>query len=172
MKYVALLRGINVGGKNRVETKKLKGVFESLGFTNVSTYLNSGNVIFEPAKKPSQKIIEESVAKEFGFSVPLLIKSEKEIKSINAAIPDAWKKDDQWQCNVAFLFPEIDSAKTINELPIKKEFVDIRYTKGAIFWWVELENYNKSNLYKVISHKAFKQMTIRNINTTRFLGNI
>lgn len=51
--YVALLRGINVGGNNKIEMTKLKVLFESLGYTNVVTYINSGNVIFETRKKMS-----------------------------------------------------------------------------------------------------------------------
>ncbi|NLL75142.1 MAG: DUF1697 domain-containing protein, partial [Erysipelothrix sp.] len=47
MKYVALLRGINVGGKNKVDMKELKALFIDLGYTEVQTYINSGNVIFD-----------------------------------------------------------------------------------------------------------------------------
>ena len=59
MKYIALLRGINVGGNNKVEMKKLKDVFEALGFKNVSTYINSGNVIFETNETEMVKIVEK-----------------------------------------------------------------------------------------------------------------
>jgi uncharacterized protein (DUF1697 family) len=64
MKYVALLRGINVGGNKKVDMKELKKVFESLGFENVSSYINSGNVIFD-AQSPSEKGIEETLEKHF-----------------------------------------------------------------------------------------------------------
>jgi uncharacterized protein (DUF1697 family) len=60
MKYIALLRGINVGGNHKVEMKNLKALFESLGFSDVSTYINSGNVIFESNEERSvvlEKII-------------------------------------------------------------------------------------------------------------------
>lgn len=172
MKYIALLRGINVGGNRKVEMKKLKKLFESLGYTNATTYLNSGNVIFESDTKQNtlQKEIPKRLKKEFGFEIPTLIKSEKEAKNIVAAIPENWKNDSEQKTDVAYLFPEIDTKKTIGELPVKKEFIDVRYVKGAIFWNVKRKEYNKSHLNKIISHKLYQLMTIRNVNTARRLA--
>lgn len=59
--------------------------------------------------------------------------------------------------------------KSIDDLPINKEFIDVRYVKGALFWNVKRENVNKSQLGKLISHKVYKLMTVRNINTVRYL---
>ncbi|OGJ45359.1 hypothetical protein A2272_02860 [Candidatus Peregrinibacteria bacterium RIFOXYA12_FULL_33_12] len=172
MKYILLLRGINVGGNRKVEMKRLKAVLEALGYSNVSTYLNSGNAIFESekAREIIQKEIEINLEKEFGFAIQVLLKNEEEMKKIAQSIPENWQNNDDQKTDVAFVFPEIDSEKTINELPIKKVFVDIRYVKGAIFWNVDRKNYNKSNLNKIISHKYYKFMTVRNVNTARFLG--
>ena len=64
------------------------------------------------------------------------------------------------------------NKKIIDELPIKKEFLDIRYVKGAIFWNVKRDDYNKSQLNKIINHKSYKLMTIRNVNTARYLAGI
>ncbi|MFZ1522559.1 MAG: DUF1697 domain-containing protein [Candidatus Saccharimonadales bacterium] len=174
MKYIALLRGINVGGNHKVEMKNLKALFESLGFCDVSTYINSGNVIFE--SKEEQSVVLEKIItcfeKEFDFQIPTLVKTEEEIKAIADAIPDEWQNDTMQRTDVAFLFPEADDPKTIHELPIKKEFMDIRYIKGAIFWNIKRENVYKSMLNKLISHKFYKSMTVRNINTARFLAEV
>lgn len=172
MKYIALFRGINVGGNRKVEMKKLKLLFESLGFTEVSTYINSGNIIFESdkdAKTVLSKILTV-LEKNFDFEIPTLVKTEKEMKKIADAIPNEWQNDPGQRTDVAYLFPDIDSKKTIEELPFKKEFVDVRYVKGAIFWNIQKENVNKSQLAKLISHKLYKSMTIRNVNTARFLA--
>ena len=172
MKYVALLRGINVGGNRKVEMKKLRHLFESLGCTNVSTYINSGNVIFESGddfKSVFKKIII-CLEHNFDFEIPTLLKTETEIKKIAKAIPKNWGNDKNQRTDVAYLFSEIDSEKIIVELPIKKEFIDVRYVKGAIYWNVKRENVYKSNLAKLISHKLYKFMTIRNVNTTRYLA--
>jgi uncharacterized protein (DUF1697 family) len=174
MKYVALLRGINVGGNKKIAMKSLKAVFESLGYRNVSTYINSGNVLFESGKKlvKIQEEIENKIKIEFGFDVQVLIKTAKEMKTIADAIPRQWENDSEQRSDVAYLFPEVDSAKTINELPVKKEFIDIRYVKGAIFWNVRRKDVNKSHLVKLIGHKLYQFMTVRNINTARYLGNV
>lgn len=174
MKYVALLRGINVGGNRKVEMKKLKALLESSGCNNVSTYLNSGNAIFESNKKQGdiQKDIQENIKKELGFEIQTLVKSEKEIKRIAKAVPEEWKNDTEQKTDVAYLFKEIDKKETIDQLPVKKEFIDIRYVKGAIIWNVKRKDYNKSWLNKIISHKLYQSMTIRNVNTARNLASV
>ncbi len=173
MKYIALLRGINVGKKNRIDMKRLKERFESLGYTNVSTYLNTGNVFFETERTRIDELrvtVEKAIKKKFGFDVPVLIKTEMEIKKIVEVIPKNWKNDSMQKSDVAYLFPEIDSEKTIDELPVKKKFMNIAYVKGAIYWNIDRKNYNKSHLNKIIGHKLYQLMTLRNINTVRKLS--
>jgi uncharacterized protein (DUF1697 family) len=171
MRYVALLRGVNVGKERRVDMKKLKATFESLGYVNVSTYINSGNIIFESKdqQKDVLKKIKADFKKNFSFDVPFLVKTEKEIRKISNAIPKDWKNDTAQRSDVAFLFPEIDFKKTVDDLPVKKEFIDIRYVKGAIFWNISRKNYNKSGLNKIVGSKLYNFMTIRNVNTCRYL---
>lgn len=172
MRYIVLLRGINAGKNRRIDMKKLKALFESFGYVNVSTYINSGNVFFESTedKQHILKKIETNLQREFAFEIPILIKTEEEMKKIADAIPEDWQNDASQRSDVAYLFPEIDNNKTIDELPIKKEFIDIRYVKGAIYWNVERKNYNKSHLNKIIGHKFYQYMTVRNINTARYLA--
>ncbi len=172
MKYIALLRGINVGGNRKVEMKRLKKLFESLGYSSVITYLNSGNAIFESNTKQAtlQKEIPKELKKEFGFEIPTLVKTEKEMKKISGSIPKNWRNNYVQRTDVAYLFPEIDSIKIIDEIPVKKEFIEVRYIKGAICWNVRRENVYKSHLAKIISHRLYKSMTVRNVNTARFLA--
>lgn len=174
MKYIALFRGINVGGNNRVEMKKLKILFESIGCTNVSTYINTGNVLFESKQKREDILqkIKPAFKKEFTFDTSILIKTSAEMKKIADAIPVVWQNDLKQKTDIAYLFPEIDSKKTIDILPIKKEFLDIRYVKGAIFWNVKRELYTKSQLHTLIGNNIYKYMTVRNINTARYLGGV
>lgn len=174
MACIALLRGVNVGTSRRIEMAKTRQMFANLGFANVSTYLNSGNVIFETdVSQPSlREMIEAGFEREFGFVVTTLVKSQPEMKAIISAVPSDWQNDDTHKTDIAYLFEEIDSEGIIDELPIKRQFLDIRYTKGALFWNVSRENYNKSQLNKLISHKYYQLMTVRNVNTGRFLAGI
>ncbi|MBN2353404.1 MAG: DUF1697 domain-containing protein [Spirochaetales bacterium] len=172
MKYIALLRGINVGGNRKVDMKSLKSLFESFGFANVSTYINSGNVVFESNATPEAvlKKIRTGFEKNFDFEMRTLVKTAKEMKTIANAVPGDWLNDAAQRTDVAYLFPEIDSRKTVDELPVDREYIDVRYVKGAVYWNVKRENVYKSRLAEVIGHEIYKSMTIRNVNTARRLA--
>ena len=93
MIYVALLRGINVGGNSKVDMKTLKSVFEDLDLQNVRTYINSGNIFFASEQKSKDLLchkIELAIEKRFGFKVSVLIKTESEILNISKHLPDNW----------------------------------------------------------------------------------
>lgn len=172
MEYIALLRGINVGGNHKVEMKRLKALLESLNCSNVSTYINSGNVFFESgeSKKHLCINIQTHLENMFGFQIPTLIKTKKEIIKIANDIPTTWVNDDNEKTDVAYLFEEIDDKAIISTLPIKREFINIKYTSGAIVWNVKRVHANKSHLSKIIGHPSYPLMTIRNVNTARYLA--
>lgn len=172
MKYIALLRGINAGKLRRVDMKKLKALFEALEFKNVSTYLNSGNVVFESERrrKETGERIRTGLNRELGFDIPTLVKTEKEVKRIAEAIPEGWRNDAAQRSDVAFLFPEIDRGETLGELPVNRKYLDIRYTKGAIYWNLDRKDNNKSRLNRIVGHPLYQLMTLRNVSTTRYLA--
>ena len=172
MQYIALLRGINVGGTHKIEMKKLRELFLSLGYTGVSTYINSGNVFFEATGKTPllRKKISEAIESTFGFPVPTLVKSRREIQSIADAVPQMWRNDADQKTDVACLFPEIDTPKTIDDLPLNRDMVAVRYVPGALFWNVARENLGKSRLNKIAAHPLYRLMTVRNVNTCRYLA--
>ncbi|MDQ7814577.1 MAG: DUF1697 domain-containing protein [Patescibacteria group bacterium] len=172
MRYVALLRGINVGKTKRIEMKRLKALFETLGYFDVSTYINSGNIVFEAkkAQKTVRSEVENALKKEFGILIPTLVKTDKEMRKIADAIPAAWKNDDKQRTDVAYLFDKADNKKTIDELPVKHDYIDILYVKGALIWNVKRLNYNKSHLNKLIAHPLYQSMTVRNVNTARWFA--
>lgn len=174
MRYVALLRGINVGGNKSVDMKRLKTLLEAEGYSIVSTYLNSGNVIFDSDLKKDdlKERIEALLKEEYGFEVTTLVKTQEEMKVIAAAIPEEWRNDDTHKTDVAYLFPEIDTEKTLDSLPIKRDYLDIRYVKGAIFWNVYRKDYNKSQINKIIGQTIYQFMTVRNVNTARYLAGL
>ncbi len=84
MRYAAFLRGINVGGHKQIKMESLREIFESLGFENVKTYINSGNVIFdaEDDSKDMVKKIENKISKVIGYEVAVFLKTIKEIQDI------------------------------------------------------------------------------------------
>jgi len=174
MKYVALLRGINVGKNNRIDMKSLKSIFEKNGYFNVSTYINTGNAIFESDKSSKLLVaeIESGILERTGAKISVLVKTVNELAQIVAQTPVDWENDMEQRTDIAFLFDKADTEDIINELPIRKEYLDVRYTAGALIWNVKRENYNKSQLNKIIGHRLYQYMTIRNVNTARYLAGV
>lgn len=172
MNYLALLRGINVGGKNKVEMARLKEMFESIGATEVRTYINSGNVIFEHDRKPARlrTAIEKAIEAEFGFEVRIVLRNRDEVTSLAKAIPASWKEDPTMRCYVMFLWEDIDDPLVLDEVTIKDGLDDVKYLPGAIVWRVDRDVLTRSGMMRLASHDLYKQMTIRNVNTVRKLA--
>lgn len=171
MKYVALLRGINVGGKNKVEMKRLKVLFEKLGYKNVITYINSGNVIFETNQSGNKKIekeIEAAITQEFFLNIRVVIRSKENINQVNAKIKPTWQNNADQRTNVMFLWPEIDSPNILKDIP-KTSADDTTYVSGALIWHTTGDHYKKGGLKDLAKSKLYKQMTVRNCNTVRKL---
>ena len=96
-RYIALLRGVNISGKNKVPMAELKLGFESLGFSDVRTWLNSGNVVFsseetEPAALTGQ--IEGMIQRRFGLEIPVFVLPQEELADTLRHAPDWWGTED------------------------------------------------------------------------------
>lgn len=92
-KHIALLRGINVGGHKKILMTDLKLLFESLGFTEVQTYIQSGNVVFASKEENNlENKITEAIKTKFGFFVPILIKKASEMAKILSKCPFSEEK--------------------------------------------------------------------------------
>jgi uncharacterized protein (DUF1697 family) len=119
--YVALLRGINVSGHRMIKMEELKNVLSELNFTNIRTYIQSGNIIFETPKTDSnylEKQIGEKILKHFGFSVPVIIRSRPEMETIHKNNPFLGKRSEPAdKLHVTFLpeQPDPDNLKKIED---------------------------------------------------------
>jgi uncharacterized protein (DUF1697 family) len=172
VRYVALLRGINVGGGSRVEMARLKTCFEGLGYTRVRTYINSGNVLFESRAKDRRRLsrrIEVAIEREFGFPVRVLPRSDAEIDRLVKAIPRTWVNDDRMRCDVMFLWPDVDSRAVLREVPAQRGLEDLRYVAGALLWRIDRADVSKSRVGRMIGTELYRSLTIRNVNTVRKL---
>lgn len=172
MTYVALLRGINVGGNNKVDMKQLKTTFEQAGMNNVSTYINSGNVIFTDGKYNAKELterLEKAIEQEFGFVVKVLLRDFDNLKKVVNALPDSWQNNDTMKCDVMFLWESIDTPEVVNQLKIVPDIDTVKYVDGTILWRVDRENVTRSGMMKLVGTDLYRQMTIRNCNTTRKL---
>jgi uncharacterized protein (DUF1697 family) len=173
MIYLALLRGINVGGNNKIKMDKLKIVFGSLGFLNVLTYINSGNVIFEDSTLSIDEIttkLEQVIEKEFGFVVPVLVLNQDQIMLIGDNIPADWTNDLEQKTDILFLWKDVDYAEVINEIEHTPQVDNLIYCESAIIWNIDRRQYfNGSRMNKLVGTRVYKNMTARNVNTVRKL---
>lgn len=171
MRYVLLLRGINVGGNKRVEMTRLRSLLEGLGKTNVVTYINSGNAIFDSKSAPDVALIQRSLKKEFGFDIPTLVLAGKDIIRIAEAIPAEWADDYVYQkSDVLYLFEEANTPKVLDIIGGKPEIETFIYIDGAVLTSISRKHQSRGSLQKIVGTKLYKQMTIRNSRTARKLA--
>ncbi len=168
MTYLALLRGINVGGNNKVEMKKLKQTFEGLGFEGVKTFIASGNVIFHTTETNQEKLaskIESAIEKDFGISIKVLLRDVDSMEKLVKAIPTSWVNNNEMKCDVMFLWRDIDNKEILEKLPFDTTIEDVRYVPGAVLWRIDRDKVTKSKMFKIIGTKLHQHMTVRNPNT-------
>ncbi|MBI3004571.1 MAG: DUF1697 domain-containing protein [Ignavibacteriales bacterium] len=168
--YVALLRGINVGGSNIIKMDKLRACFEQNGFQHVSSYIQSGNVLFESAEQDQPKLenrIEEAIFKSFKKGVSVVVRSGKQMKSIVSRAPKGFgSKPDAYRYDVIFLKAPL-TPKTAMEVVSVKKGVDQAYLGNGVLYFSRLiSKAAQSKLTRIIGTPEYKFMTIRNWNTT------
>jgi len=170
--FVALLRGVNVGGNNMISMSSLKKSFEALGFNDVVTYINSGNIIFKSKETDARKLeskIEKMLSKDYQLDSRVVLRSLSEMEKLVKNLPRNWNDDSGWRYNVIFLRHTIDSEKILAELEVKKDIEEVVYYPGALLWRAQISELTRTNMLKLSSRKMYQDMTIRNQNTTRKL---
>lgn len=172
MVFVALLRGINVGGNNMIRMSSLKASFESMGFKDVTTYINSGNIIFRAKEGDARKLetnIERMLAKDYQLECKVVVRSFSEIANLVEHLPKNWGNDEAWRFNVMYLRHSIDSEDVLDLLETKKDFEEVVYCPGTLLWSVRVSEVTRTSMNKLSGKKIFQDITVRNLNTTRKL---
>lgn len=176
MRYVALLRGINVGGKNRVSMSDLKTCFEATGFKNVMTYINSGNVLFDAKQTDDAELVllcEAAIEKQFGFHVICSVISAQElIDAVNQA-PKWWGTITETKHDAMFIIAPKTPKEIMKEIgEAKPEYEKAEAIGPIIFWSAPLATYGRTRYSKIAGTKAYQSITIRNANTTKKLAEL
>lgn len=169
MDYVALLRGINVGGARKVEMARLKDTFARVGCADVSTYINSGNVLFEFGgdRVKLAKNLEKAISDDFGLEVPVLLRDIDEITAVVSKVPTEWVNDSTERTDVWFLWEEFDDPTVLDEFTVKPGIDEAIYLPGAVVWRADGKALTRSGRALVTKIPLYKGITIRNINTVR-----
>ena len=173
--FVALLRGVNVGGNNMIKMSSLKQSFERMGFVQVATYINSGNIIFKTKEMDARKLevkIEKMLLQEYQLDSKVVIRTLAEMAKLVQSLPESWSNESEWRNNVMFLRHTIDSKRILDDLPVKSDIEEIVYRPGALLWSVKASDASRTNMARFGSHKLYREVTVRNLNTTRKLHDL
>jgi len=169
-KYIAFLRAINVGG-HTVKMDLLREIFESMGFTNIKTFIASGNVIFESKSKDEDdlvKMIEKRLKDELGYEVATFLRSDLEMAAIADYKPfPKSQMDSAAALNVAFLSKPLDSKSKKLLMTLKSEIDDFHAHECEVYWLC-LKKQSESKFSNAVFEKTLGiKTTFRGMNTVR-----
>jgi uncharacterized protein (DUF1697 family) len=169
-KYVALLRGINVGGHNIIKMTDLKACFETLGLQDVSTYIQSGNVIFSSDELGIAKLteqIESALSKTFNYKSRLVLRSKKQLKAIITKAPKGFgTKPDTYRYDVIFLKGPLTAAKAMKSVTMEEGVDKVYAGTGVLYFSRLISKASQSHIARLVTLPVSQNMTIRNWNTT------
>lgn len=168
--YIALLRGINVGGNNIIKMTELKASFEKMGFTDVTTYIQSGNVLF---KSPSVKVraitsnLEETLSEEFAYKSSIVLVTDKQLKSVVKNAPRGFgSKPEEYRYDVIFLKESVNPKEAVKSFELKEGVDHVYEGRDVIYFSRLIKKATQSKLSRIVALPIYKSMTIRNWNTT------
>jgi len=169
--YVILLRGINVGGKNPIPMAGLRKCLEEQGFSNVSTYIASGNVVLQSDKSASdvktqiEKVLPEYFKLNDGF-IKVLVLTHKQLQAIIDNRPKGFGEQPEKYHSDAIFLMGIDSTQALTAFHPREEVDQIWPSNEVIYSQRLSSQRTKSRLNKIMETPLYKSMTIRNWNTT------
>ena len=168
-RFLALLRGINVGGKNVIAKDDLKSCFVNLGFRNVLTYIQSGNILFragETRVKTLTRTIEKELSERFSYAARAVVLSYEQYALAVEAASEDWGNDDKRRHNALFTLGDLQPEEVLAELPPRKaELETVAAGPGVIFWSASKKHLSRTTMMKLSALPVYKQLTVRNHNT-------
>lgn len=167
--YVALLRGINVGGRNKVAMRDLRAVFEGAGYESVATYIQSGNVLFSTDAKPDgmEADLETMLESHLGVPLVVVVRAHDQLRRLVERAPEGFgAAPDTYYSDVVFLKAPLtgEDAMRIVEL---REGVDAAWPGDGVLYFQRLgARRTQSRMSKIVGKPEYQQMTIRSWATT------
>ena len=167
--YVALLRGINVGGRNKIAMSDLRSTFEADGYESVRTYIQSGNVLFESSAPPDalEGDLEAMLERRFGFALVVVVRSHLQLRKVVEEAPDGFGAEpDVYHSDVIFLKGPLSSQQAMPVVQLR-EGVDQAWPGRDVLYFARLsERRAQSRMSRIVGTPEYAQMTIRNWATT------
>ncbi len=171
-RYVALVRAINVGGRNKVAMADLRKAFEAGGHEAVSTYIQSGNVLFESGapRESLERDLETMLERRFGFSLVLVLRTHLQLRNIVNKAPDGFgTQPDTYHSDVIFLKAPLSSQHAMRVVELR-EGVDQAWPGTGVIYFARLSARRaQSRMSRIVGTPEYRQMTIRSWTTTTTL---
>lgn len=168
--YIALLRGINVGGNNIIKMVDLRQFFKDIGCRDVQSYIQSGNVIFrsdEPNRDNLTNFIQPALRETFNYNNPLVLIHLTELLQVVSEAPPGFGKDNEnFKYEVLYLLPPLKASDILNEIPVREDVDRAWKGPGVIYYRRSSEHLTHSMLNKLPSKPVYQKMTIRNWRTS------
>jgi uncharacterized protein (DUF1697 family) len=170
-RYLALLRGINVGGKNLVKMADLREAVEEMGVTDVATYIQSGNLLFSAPRQRRAELaagLESQLSRRFGLEQKVVLLTHAELRGVVDGAPRGFGAPSQ-KCDVIFLRKPLTVKRAFGLLETK-EGVDRAWAgKGVLYFARLASRASSSRLSRIVMVPEYKEMTIRSWSTTKKL---
>jgi uncharacterized protein (DUF1697 family) len=171
VRYLALLRGVNVGGNNLVKMADLRSAFEGMGFEDVSTYIASGNVLFRAPRQKRGALatrVESELSRRYGSELKAVLLTEAHLKRVVGEAPRGFGADSEL-CDVIFVRSPLTVRQAFAQLEFK-EGVDRAWAgRGVIYFSRLASRASSSRLSKFAGLPVYKSVTVRSWSTTRKL---
>lgn len=168
-RYVALLRGINVGGKNVIRMTDLRDCFVELGYDDVQTYIQSGNVLFSASGAAGRltRAIETGLAKRFKYDASVVLRSRRQLREVVDLAPVGYgKAPEKFRYDVLFLKEPLTAKQALPQLPQRPGVDTASAGEGVLYCTRLIAKASQSRLAKLSGVPLYRQLTIRNWNTT------
>jgi uncharacterized protein (DUF1697 family) len=166
--YIVLLRGVNISGKNKIGMPVLKKELEDAGFSDVLTYLNSGNILLSAENGNLRKQIEEIIKDKFDLDIPVYVIEKDKLKDLLRHAPSWWNSGDKARYDNLIFILSNDRPEDICELigEPSEGLEEIQICDTVIFWTFDRTRYQKCNWWKkTASNGIAEKLTIRTANT-------
>jgi len=168
-RYAALLRGINVGGRNLISMADLRDAFDSAGYGNVSTYIQSGNVLFD-ADSPRVSLEEElegMLAEMLGVELTVLVRSRRQLRNVITKAPDGFgETPDRYHSDVVFLKSPLTPKRALGVVRLRDGVDQVWPGTGVLYFARLSARRTKSKLSTIVGTPEYRLMSIRNWRTT------
>lgn len=168
--YVALLRGINVGGNNLIRMPALKDCFEAQGYAGVMTYIQSGNVLFTARAADQERLtrdIEKALSTTFAYESRVVLRSLDQMKAIVEGAPKGFgTRPAAYRYDVIFLKAPLTADEALETMPVNPEVDRVAAGEGVLYYSRLISRATASRMGRIVGTPAYRNMTIRNWNTT------